>query len=219
MNKKLLKSIVCIAWGIGVATSIPFAVSSCGNSSGEDILPGNPLPDEVYIINASTHVLEGFTQAFLDNPNTYDKYDTIQIPDTVTSVKPSAFENASSSQIPPFISHINFSKNSKCTSIGYCAFQNCRTITSVYLPSSLTSMGSSAFQLYSNLTSIVWDGWKGKDATSVSSYAFTQAGEYISDSSLLKVKVTNPIGNNDSEALVTYLKANAGLPNNWAASN
>lgn len=38
MNKKLIKMIASIACGLGVATSIPFAVASCGSSSKEELL-------------------------------------------------------------------------------------------------------------------------------------------------------------------------------------
>ena len=58
MNKKLLKSIVCIAAGVGIATSIPFTTTSCGFSSQDDDVSMNPLPIEVY--NIQNNVLKGF---------------------------------------------------------------------------------------------------------------------------------------------------------------
>ncbi len=58
MNKKLLKLIVCIAAGVGIASSIPFTTTSCGCSSSEDDDLNNPLPDEVYDLDG-TH-LRGF---------------------------------------------------------------------------------------------------------------------------------------------------------------
>ena len=90
MNKKLLKSIICAASGVGVATSIPFAATSCGCSSKDDVIPPNALPYEVYEIDAN-NVLIGFTEEFLANPSAYDMCDTMQIPSRVISVADRAF--------------------------------------------------------------------------------------------------------------------------------
>ncbi len=201
MNKKLLKSIVCIASGVGVATSIPFTVSSCGESS-EKI---NALPESVYKINQSTHDLEGFKPGI--SLSIYDgKCDTMLIPDEVTSITAGAFRD---NVVPPFINKIVFSKNSKCNTINGSAFKNCSSITSVTLSGALY-VHPSIFEDCSNLSSITWNACV---VTSVASSSFKN----ISQSGT--IKVTNPVNGFNSEALLRYLKANAGLPNNWAASN
>ena len=41
------------------------------------------------------------------------------------------------------------------TSIGYAAFEDCRSLTSITIPNSVTSIGGSAFEYCSSLTSIV----------------------------------------------------------------
>lgn len=58
LNKKLLKSIVCIATGVGIAASIPFTTTSCTFSSQDDDVSINPLP--IYVYNIQNNVLKGF---------------------------------------------------------------------------------------------------------------------------------------------------------------
>ncbi len=142
MNKKLLKSIVCIASSIGVASSIPFATTSCGSSS--DVLPKNVLPYEVYEYDEN-NVLQGFKEGV-----DLSKYDgicnTMQIPAKVTSVKESAFITAQlKTKIPSFITKLTFAEGSNCSSIGTRAFYMCGSLTSVNLPSSLISVDSAVF--------------------------------------------------------------------------
>lgn len=223
MNKKLIKSIVSVTCGLGVATSIPFVATSCWCSSEDDDVVVNALPEEVYEIN-SENVLMGFKDAFLNDSASdiyKDKFkddcDTIKIPDRVTSIGDSAFENSSATQIPSFISHINFTKKSNCSSIGDRAFINCPYITSVTFPSSLTTILDNAFKGQSILSSIVWNGWKGVAATTVKQESFLAAGS--SSTSQLTLKVTNPIGSNDSAALLVFLKQKAKLPDNWTVGN
>ncbi len=137
MNKKLLKSIVCVAAGVGIASSIPFAVTSCGCSQ-EKI---NPLPDTVYKYDETDpKKLVGFTNEFLANQTAYDMYNAIEIPARVTEIANNAFYDNSTSTIPPFITKLTFAEGSVCSTIGNTAFGYCSSLTSVTLPDSLTTM-------------------------------------------------------------------------------
>ena len=176
MNKKLLKSIVCIASSIGVASSIPFATTSCGSSS--DVLPKNVLPYEVYEYDEN-NVLQGFKEGV-----DLSKYDgicnTMQIPAKVTSVKESAFITAQlKTKIPSFITKLTFAEGSSCSKIGQYAFakapslsyidmvncmQNftisnnvfggCSKLTSVNFPNNLSLLYEYAFNKCTALSSI-----------------------------------------------------------------
>ncbi len=175
LNKKLLKSIISVATGISVALSIPFATTSCGCSSEDDVIPPNALPYEVYEIDANK-VLLGF-KAGIDLSQ-YDNgiRDTMQIPSKVTSIAEDAFYKAQSTTIPTFITNLIFAKRSNCTSIlqdafyhsllttikfnstlktiGYGAFADSSKLASVDFPSSLQSIGNFAFMRDYALTSV-----------------------------------------------------------------
>lgn len=233
MNKKLLKSIVCIASGVGVATSIPFTVSSCGSSS-EDVIPSNALPYGVYEI--TNGILSGFKPGI--NLSVYDdgKCDTMLIPDEVTVVENSAFLR----KIPPFISKLVFSEKSKLTRINYCAFmesssltcvdlsncnnlkflasqvfESCSALTSVILPniSSTITITGWLFENCSKLNNIKWNSWKGPEKTDI------QGNMFQGVASTGTVTVINPIDEtHNSAALLAFLQTKGGLPTTgWTA--
>ncbi len=227
MNKKLLKSIVCIAAGVGIATSIPFATTSCGSSSSEEKI--NPLPDTVYNIDAND-VLKGFKEDI--DLSEYDGIcNAMQIPARVTSVDQEAFFKDELSTIPSFIKNLTFAESSNCslinneafkycssltsvnllncsnlTSINPCAFDSSSKLASVSFPSSLTEIDSFAFVGCSNINSIIWNAWKGLLQANNAFSSVCPGGT---------VKVTNPKDKYDSEALLTYLQEKCGLSNTW----
>ena len=94
---------------------------------------------------------------------------SITIPNSVTSIRSSAFELCSgltSITIPNSVTSIGSSAFERCnrltsitipnsvTSIGSRAFTNCRGLTSITIPNSVTSIGETAFYYCSGLTSI-----------------------------------------------------------------
>lgn len=92
MNKKILKSIVCIASGIAIAASMPFTTTSCGSSS-------TALPYEVYKYNEKDPtILTGFTDVFLANEDDYNMYNTMEIPANVKTIDGNAFTMVSNQQ-------------------------------------------------------------------------------------------------------------------------
>mgnify|MGYP006919851586 CR=1 FL=1 len=90
MNKKLIKAIVSVACGLGIAASIPFTVASCGSSSEGDVIPSNALHYEVYEIDETTNVLKGFKED-IDLNQYKDTCDTMQIPSKITMIETWAF--------------------------------------------------------------------------------------------------------------------------------
>ena len=98
---------------------------------------------------------------------------SITIPEGVTSIGSHAFYNCDSLQIVEFgdnshlqtigdqafdgctnLQTVDFGTNSQLHTIGNYAFQNCSSITSISIPSSVTSIGGAAFQYCSNLQTV-----------------------------------------------------------------
>ena len=200
MNKKLLKSIVCIAAGVGIASSIPFTTTSCGcSSSQDDDVSMNPLPEEVYDHDGAN--LNGFKSEI--DWTKYNMYNTIQIPDSITNIDASAF---SDNKVPVFIKHLIIAEKSKLSRINPSAFKNCSALTSISFKCNLSTITTAAFMNCSNLSSITWDAWNGTTYFNTTSFANV--------SSKGTVKVTNPIDSYNSAALLAYLKTK-GLPDGW----
>ncbi len=99
------------------------------------------------------------------------------------------------------------------TSIGTSAFQNCSSLTSVTIPNSVTSIGASAFQNCSSLTSVTIPN----SVTSIGNYAFTYC------SSLTSVTIPNSvtsIGNyafRDCSSLTSVTIPNSVTSIGWEA--
>ncbi len=170
---KLVKLVVSIAYGLGIASSIPFTTTSCSESTSEKI---NPLPESVYDIDQN-NVLKGFNSEFLVNPSAYSEYDAIKIPARVTSINTFAFYHNFVSTIPSFIKNLTFAKGSHCYSIGQDAFTK-SSLTSVTLSSSLNEILTYAFQECSSLISI--DFSAAKNLSIIYSYAFQNCSKLTS---------------------------------------
>ena len=88
-------------------------------------------------------------------------FETVTIPDTVTRIGASAFENCKNLKtvvIPPSVA-----------SIGNGAFRNCSSLTSVILPEGLLEIKISAFENCKNLTAVIIPS----SVTQVGEYAFS----------------------------------------------
>lgn len=112
MNKKIIKILGSALCCFGVSSSFAFITTSCKNSSGA-------LPIECYDIQNCE--IKGFSRKFLNNPSAYKKYDTLQIPSSVTKVASYSFSSEQSS-VAPFIKKIDFSKCESLESIGTNCF-------------------------------------------------------------------------------------------------
>ena len=174
---------------------IPEGVTSIGNSAfqGCSSLTSVDLPDTITSIGDSAfRNCSSLTSINVDSSNNsycsedgilYNKEKSILIkypegkkdatsyivPEGVTSIGDSAFQNCSSLtsiEIGEGVTSIGSSTFSGCskltsieipegvTSIGNSAFYNCSSLTSIEIPEGVTSIGNSAFQSCSSLTSI-----------------------------------------------------------------
>lgn len=234
MNKKLFKIAICgIPVILGCITACSAISSIKTNDTTQDVVPSNALPYEVYEIDES-NVLLGF-KAGIDLDQYHDGIvNTMEIPSKVTSIDAAAFFENAKSTIPSFIKNLTFGKQSKCTTIGFYsfrlstlivvdlsnatnlekliegAFTQCSVLTSVTFPSSLTLIGNYAFYINYSLNSIIWNSWNS--TATVEATAF-----YSGLPAQGTVLVTNPIGSNNSAALLAYLKTK-GLPNGWTVA-
>ena len=177
MKNKLLKTLACFGGIFTIGSTIAITSTSCGCSAEEKI---NPLPENVYDIDETTHELKGFTSEFLANPSAYDMCDTMRIPTEVMGIASEAFYNHlfKITLIPKFIKKVTFAKGSMLTSLNNNSFQkseftqidfsNCNNLisftgvgcftdsklTSVKFPKNLKEIGAFAFCQCSSLTSI-----------------------------------------------------------------
>jgi hypothetical protein len=74
------------------------------------------------------------------------------------------------------VTSVIFANNNSVTSIGNSAFQACTSLSSITIPSSVTSIGSYAFRFCSSFTSITIPS----GVTSIGSYAFDSCGNLTS---------------------------------------
>ncbi len=160
MKNKWLKTLTCFASVFAIGSTIAISSTSCGCSTVEKI---NPLPENVYDIDKTTHELKGFKSDFLNNPdseiyqNNFKDCDSMEIPASVTNINANAFWNFETlnTTIPSFIKNLTFAKNSNCSSIGNSAFAY-SVLNSVDFSNanSLEKIEDSAFYMCSSLVSV-----------------------------------------------------------------
>ena len=168
---------------------------------GTDGLEYYPVPDGYAVDQGDAMYLEEIiipstykgkaVTALADNAFSEAKVKSITIPDSVTSIGDSAFENCSSLtsiEIPDSVTSIDYQAFSSCssltsvvigdsvTSIGKYAFENCSNLTSVVIGDSVTSIGRSTFSGCSSLTSVVISD----SVTSIGEYAFSSCSSLTS---------------------------------------
>ena len=166
---------------------IPNSVTEIGSSAFYycDSLTSVTIPDSVTEIGSSAfsrcNNLKSFYGKFASDDNRClivngelnsfapANLTTYSIPDSVTSIGESAFENCNSLTsitIPDSVTEIGEEAFEDCfsltsvtipdsvTEIGSYAFSGCRNLTSITIPDSVTEIGSSAFYGCSSLTSV-----------------------------------------------------------------
>ena len=74
--------------------------------------------------------------------------ENLEIPSTITSLKPYVFTNCD------YLESITFSNTSRLKDIGGCAFMGCDGLTSIDIPECVTNIGNNAFYNCNNLTSV-----------------------------------------------------------------
>ena len=125
----------------GSVTSIGlYAFTSCTSLTGIWVAEGNSH----YANDASGVLFDKGMTALIQCPGGFSGAYTI--PDNVTSIGESAFEDCAS------LTSVTISDS--VTSIGDWAFYNCKSLTSVTIPDSVTSIGDNAFEDCSSLTSV-----------------------------------------------------------------
>ena len=167
--------------------TIPDSVTEIGSSAFYycDSLTSVTIPDSVTEIGSSAfsrcNNLKSFYGKFASDDNRClivngelnsfapANLTTYSIPDSVTSIGESAFENCNSLTsitIPDSVTEIGEEAFEDCfsltsvtipdsvTEIGSYAFSGCRNLTSITIPDSVTEIGSSAFYGCSSLTSV-----------------------------------------------------------------
>ena len=92
---------------------------------------------------------------------------SITIPSSITSIGEMAFNRTTA------LKTVTFASGSALASIGTSAFNGASSLTSINIPNSVTSIGSSAFSGTNSLTSISIPS----SVTSIGSYAFNNASE------------------------------------------
>ena len=90
------------------------------------------------------------------------------LPDTVTTLEAGAFQSAFKSG-----GSFTINKTSQLTTIGVDAFRDCRTLKSIYIPSSVTNIGSSAFRQTYSLT--VLENFENCQITELAADVFYEA--------------------------------------------
>ncbi len=158
--------------------TIPKSLTDCSN----DIFSGCSNLKTIKFEKGITTIPEKLFSGYDDS--WFDGLEEIDIPETVTTIGGSAFENCKN------LTTVTGMKN--VTKIGYNAFCNCSNLKEIIIPDGVTSIGSNAFQNCTSLASVripnsvtslgtyIFDGCSsltdvalGKGLTSIPSYMFS----------------------------------------------
>ena len=163
--------------------------------NGEELLSEEPkytfaMPAQQLTLTAKWQINEEIADfTFTSTPTTCtitgltdESLNQVTIPDYVTSIGSSAFEDCTSLESVEIPSSV--------TSIGYRAFRDCGSLTSIIIPSSITYIGSYAFENCTSLTAVYitdLEAWCNISFDSVSSNPLYYAhnlylnGELVTD--------------------------------------
>ena len=119
------------------------------------------------------------------------------LPDSVTTIEHNAFQSA----IKEGVGSLTINPTSNLTTIEYDAFRDCRVLTSLYIPSTVTSIGSNAFRQTHSLT--VLENFENCQITELAENLFCDATKIAT----LKLpatltKIGNAFHNNEKLTLV-----------------
>lgn len=113
-------------------------------------------------------VIQIVNNAFMNE----DRLNSIQIPNTITSIPVNTFKNAIN------LSSITFEENSQLSNINEGSFYGTNSLTSIRIPSGVTNIGDYAFYGNRSLSSIVFED--GSELLNIGSYAFYELTSLMS---------------------------------------
>lgn len=156
MNKKLIKTLICITSSIGIFSCISNFSTSCSNSTNQEYLPYDVLrydfkSEIVVLLNG--FMIESATSKDWDK---YKKYHTLRIPSKFDYEffqwkypLPVYLDDFSEDSMPNFITKIDFEKGSKITVLESSSglFGKSAYVNEIKLPEKLLSVGYYALQL------------------------------------------------------------------------
>lgn len=116
-----------------------------GNNSGVNIISNTYTKGGVLVFDDDVYIIKDIFKANFTLKQ-------ITIPNGVTFIGDYAFDSCS------FLNRIFIDKNSNLESIGYAAFADCESLTSIFIPRSVSDIGDAAFANCVSLNLIQYGG-------------------------------------------------------------